>query len=264
MRETQLSQGGFWTRILSDSKKPTAGVNTHIGTCLDDEKTGQGEKKLNGARPWANAFTFADSRTPAHTELLFSSGEEERIRVVDRLAGYDEEQACHTPSSIHRYQTPTCDLNAHRLLIRHVDSLRGSLSDGLEVWKNRKQLAVNQNRATEIADSVVNIKWLLSTETRTTNGALLEFTFTKISSSWPSSSSSSSSAYSSKRSCPGAFAITPHERSSFLRKISSKSITRLVNERESQWRESELRRIAHSGKQQPVPVYGYLREYERA
>ncbi|KAF7413970.1 hypothetical protein HZH68_002459 [Vespula germanica] len=97
------------------------GVNTHIGTCLDDEKTGQGEKKLNGARPWANAFTFADSRTPAHTELLFSSGEEERIRV-----------------------------------------------------------------------------------------------------------------------------------------------TRLVNERESQWRESELRRIAHSGKQQPVPVYGYLREYERA
>ncbi|KAF7407668.1 hypothetical protein HZH66_002205 [Vespula vulgaris] len=58
------------------------GVNTHIGTCLDDEKTGQGEKKLNGARPWANAFTFADSRTPAHTELLFSSGEEERIRVV--------------------------------------------------------------------------------------------------------------------------------------------------------------------------------------
>lgn len=34
-------------------------------------------------------------------------------------------------SSIHRYQTPSCDLNAHRFLIRHVDSLRGSLSDGL-------------------------------------------------------------------------------------------------------------------------------------
>ncbi|KAL2746641.1 hypothetical protein V1477_005011 [Vespula maculifrons] len=168
------------------------GVNTHIGTCLDDEKTGQGEKKLNGARPWANAFTFADSRTPAHTELLFSSGEEERIRVVGR---YPKETTI--PRVLSVRQKPSI-----RLLI---------------VWirYGKKKKQVKQKN--------INIKCYSAATPAIDRFLCIGFNENK-----------------------GAL------------------LTSLVNERESQWRESELRRIAHSGKQQPVPVYGYLREYERA